>query len=213
MPPIPPTSSSTKPAPLFALAKGNTALITGGASGIGLAIAHICRKRGMRVGVVDQNVELLDRAKQDLAHGSPEEVDFYQVDVSQEKQWKMLANDVKQRFGDVDFLVLNAGVGGKGDWGDGEYFQRVCWFLIFFDYEDVELFHLALLKLQTRDTGADTEYLDIPNQSLRRHQRPQHLCPSLPLQVHTQLHRHNRQQTRHHKPTRQSRLQRIQSGG
>jgi short-subunit dehydrogenase len=126
MPPIPPSSTSAKPEPLAALAKGNAALITGGASGIGLAIAHICRKRGMRVGVVDQNVDLLDRAKQDLAYDKPEEVDIYQVDVSQGQQWKMLANDVKQRFGEVDFLVLNAGVGGKGDWGDEEYFQRVC---------------------------------------------------------------------------------------
>jgi hypothetical protein len=25
----------------------------------------------------------------------------------------------------VDFLMLNAGVGGAGEWGDGEYFDRV----------------------------------------------------------------------------------------
>jgi len=121
MPPIP----RSKAAPSPALSSGNTALITGGASGIGLAIAHLCRKKGMKVGIVDRNTALLDRAKKDLAYDKPEDVDIYEVDVSQLKDWKMLANDVNQRFGKVDFLVLNAGVGGKGSWGDDEYFNTV----------------------------------------------------------------------------------------
>jgi short-subunit dehydrogenase len=123
MPPIP--RSSEKPNPTAALAKGNSAIITGGASGIGLAIAHECRKKGMKVGIVDRNVDLLDRAKNDLAYNSPEEVDIYDVDVSNPEDWKKLATDVQQRFGKIDFLVLNAGIGGKGDWGDEEYFNRV----------------------------------------------------------------------------------------
>jgi NAD(P)-dependent dehydrogenase (short-subunit alcohol dehydrogenase family) len=123
MPPIP--HNSQKPIATAVLAKDNVALITGGASGIGLAIAHVCRKKGMKVGIVDRNIELLDRAKKDLAYDSPEDVDIYDVDVSKLLDWKILATDVQQRFGKVDFLVLNAGIGGKGDWGDVEYFDRV----------------------------------------------------------------------------------------
>jgi hypothetical protein len=32
---------------------------------------------------------------------------------------------LREQVGDVDFLMLNAGVGGKGTWGDEEYFDKV----------------------------------------------------------------------------------------
>ena len=42
--------------------------------------------------------------------------------MSQEKEWE----GVKKKVGDVDFLMLNAGVMARGTWGDAEYFQKVC---------------------------------------------------------------------------------------
>jgi NADP-dependent 3-hydroxy acid dehydrogenase YdfG len=42
-------------------------------------------------------------------------------DVGDRGAWKNL----KEQVGDVDFLMLNAGVGGKGSWGDEEYFDKV----------------------------------------------------------------------------------------
>ena len=45
---------------------GSKALITGGASGIGLAVAQSCLKHGMRVSIVDFNQETLDLAKSNL---------------------------------------------------------------------------------------------------------------------------------------------------
>ncbi|KAF2670483.1 NAD(P)-binding protein [Microthyrium microscopicum] len=117
MPPIPKISSqSTLPA---------TALITGGASGIGLAIAHKCRAKGMRVGIVDRNTKLLARAKDDLASGAPEDVLTFDVDVTNTEDWEKLKGDVERAWGQLGFLFLNAGIGGKGDWGDREYFQRI----------------------------------------------------------------------------------------
>lgn len=80
----------------------------------------------MNVGIVDNNGKLLDRAKKELEYGDPSAVDVYEVDVGSDKDWEILARDVKGAFGKVDFLVLNAGVGGKGDWGDGGYFRTVC---------------------------------------------------------------------------------------
>lgn len=96
---------------------GTKALITGGASGIGLAVAQLCLERGMRVAVVDFNKETLDLAKSNLKG----DVQYLQADVSQEQEWK----GIKDKVGDVDFLMLNAGIGAKGTWGDSDYFQKV----------------------------------------------------------------------------------------
>lgn len=96
---------------------GSKALITGGASGIGLAVAQSCLKHGMRVSIVDFNQETLDLARSSLKG----EVECLQADVSQEKEWE----GVKKKVGDVDFLMLNAGVMARGTWGDAEYFQKI----------------------------------------------------------------------------------------
>ncbi|KAF2438125.1 NAD(P)-binding protein [Karstenula rhodostoma CBS 690.94] len=96
---------------------GSRALITGGASGIGLAVAQLCLKHGMRVAVVDFNKETLALAKSSLKG----DVQCLQADVSQEQTWK----GIREKVGDVDFLMLNAGVGERGTWGDSEYFQKI----------------------------------------------------------------------------------------
>ena len=96
---------------------GSKALITGGASGVGLAVAKNCLKHGMRVTIVDFNKEALDLAKSSLQG----ELECLQADISQEQGWK----SVQQKVGDVDFLMLNAGVMATGTWGDSEYFQKV----------------------------------------------------------------------------------------
>ena len=104
-----------------------TALITGGASGIGLAVAQLCRKHGMRVAVVDWNVDYLSKAKSTLLEDKgPEDVETYQIDVSKTNDWKELKDKIGQKFGSTpDFLMLNAGIGVRGNWGDAEYFQKV----------------------------------------------------------------------------------------
>jgi len=108
-------------------AANKTALITGGASGIGLAVAQLCRKHGMRVAVVDWNGDYLSKAKSTLLEDKgAEDVEAYQIDVSKINEWKELKSKVVQKFGGPpDFLMLNAGIGLKGSWGDEEYFQKV----------------------------------------------------------------------------------------
>jgi NADP-dependent 3-hydroxy acid dehydrogenase YdfG len=93
------------------------ALITGGASGIGYAVAELCLKNSMKVTIADFNQETLDLAQKSLTG----DVKCVKTDVGDRSAWKALKDSV----GDVDFLMLNAGVGGSGSWGDEEYFDRV----------------------------------------------------------------------------------------
>jgi NAD(P)-dependent dehydrogenase (short-subunit alcohol dehydrogenase family) len=115
--------------------QGATALITGGSSGIGLAVAQLCLKHGMRVAIADNNSETLRLAKETLsgsAVGGNPDVEAYEADVSEEEEWITLAAKVRDRWtrggaevGVPDFLMLNAGVGTRGSWGDSGYFQKV----------------------------------------------------------------------------------------
>ncbi|KAF2760425.1 short chain dehydrogenase/reductase [Pseudovirgaria hyperparasitica] len=104
-------------------ARANTALITGGASGVGYAVAHLCLKHGMKVAIVDNNAANLAKAKTELKSA---DVETYSVDVSKLEQWTELKSKVdKQLGGRIDLLMLNAGVSGKADWGDAAYFRTV----------------------------------------------------------------------------------------
>jgi hypothetical protein len=93
------------------------ALITGGASGIGYAVAELCLKHSMKVTIADFNQETLDLAEKNLKG----DIKCLKTDVGDRGSWKTL----KEQVGDVDFLMLNAGVGGRGSWGDAEYFDKV----------------------------------------------------------------------------------------
>lgn len=108
-------------------APGSTALITGAASGIGLAIAKLSSSKGMNVFLVDRNAEALDKAEAEVksGKGSGSVVGTAVVDVSQLEQWTGLRDSVTAKFGSVELLVLNAGMGMKGGWGDSNYFRTV----------------------------------------------------------------------------------------
>ena len=108
--------------PPSVFAAGNTALITGGASGVGLAVAKLCRKHGMKLALIDNNSEHLDLAKQTL--GSEPTTETYTMDVSDLSQWAPVRDKVKATFGGVDLLMLNAGTSAKGGWENSNYFQK-----------------------------------------------------------------------------------------
>lgn len=74
--------------------KGGVALITGGASGIGLALAKKCLGYGMRVLIVDKNPETLTQAKESLG-----DVTALETDVSQLEEWQSLRAVVERDFG------------------------------------------------------------------------------------------------------------------
>jgi len=101
-------------------ASGSTALITGGASGVGLAIAKLCDSKGMNVILADRNAEALESAKKQI-NGK---VHTSVVDVANTVDWSRLKEEVARDFGSIELLVLNAGTGMQGSWGDQEYFVK-----------------------------------------------------------------------------------------
>lgn len=105
-------------------APGASALITGAASGVGLAIAKICRSKGMNVLLVDRDAESLEAAKDELS-GAASIVIASVVDVSNPSDWVKLKEVASQTFGTIELLVLNAGTGMRGSWGDEDYFRKV----------------------------------------------------------------------------------------
>ena len=87
---------------------GKTAVVTGGASGIGLAIGEAFVRRGMNVVLADIEAGPL--------HEAAERLGAYAVrtDVGDEESVATLRDAAIERFGQVNVLCNNAGVGGGG---------------------------------------------------------------------------------------------------
>jgi NAD(P)-dependent dehydrogenase (short-subunit alcohol dehydrogenase family) len=93
--------------------EGRVAVVTGGASGIGLAIAHAFARRGCRVMLLDVEAVALEAALRDLRdQGSNADVRGRVCDVSQREAVAEAARETMDVFGRIDFVFANAGVGG-----------------------------------------------------------------------------------------------------
>ena len=89
--------------------QGRTAVITGGASGIGLALAGRAVREGMNVVLADIEEAALDRALVELGPGAARVVGV-RTDVSRRSDVQALADAAFGEFGRVDLLCNNAGV-------------------------------------------------------------------------------------------------------
>ncbi len=101
--PVPLSSSHAE-----AGAASPVAVVTGGAQGIGLAIAQWFIAQGYRVAVLDSNAATLAQAMHSISQ--PHTVLAVQVDVSSEQQVAAAVAQVDAAFGRIDALVNNAGV-------------------------------------------------------------------------------------------------------
>jgi NAD(P)-dependent dehydrogenase (short-subunit alcohol dehydrogenase family) len=111
------------------MSPGNVAVITGGASGIGLAAATHYAGIGMKVCIADIGAERLDAAAAGLAtvaRGGAADVMAASVDVSRFDDLAGLEDAVKKKFGGTDVLMNNAGIGPDStSFGPLENWQRI----------------------------------------------------------------------------------------
>ena len=87
--------------------EGKVAVITGGNSGIGLAMAEEFQRQGASVAIFGRNQQTLDEAAASLGAG----VLVVQGDVTKSADLDRLYAESTKRFGKIDILVANAGIG------------------------------------------------------------------------------------------------------
>jgi 3-oxoacyl-[acyl-carrier protein] reductase len=88
---------------------GKVALITGAASGMGRATAHLFADEGARVAVVDRDGDGVKRVVDEIL-GAGGDAHGWTVDLAEAKRIPVLVREVVERFGALDILVNNAGV-------------------------------------------------------------------------------------------------------
>jgi len=89
---------------------GKTALVTGGAGGIGWATACELARVGAEVAICSKPGTTLDEAANLIVESGYKNIHCYQADVSSETDMLSLFGELSARFNQLDFLVNNAGI-------------------------------------------------------------------------------------------------------
>jgi L-fucose dehydrogenase len=126
--------------------KGKVVVITGGAKGIGAAIAWTCVREGCLVAILDKDKDAGEQLKAEL-HAESATAELIVTDLSAAESCRAAVDSVAQKLGRIDALVNNAGINdGVGlERGTPEQFigslQRNL-----FHYYDMAHFALPFLK-------------------------------------------------------------------
>jgi 2-keto-3-deoxy-L-fuconate dehydrogenase len=127
---------------------GKTAIVTGGGSGIGRAVAKVFARQGAIVHIIELNLRNAEHTvKEILADGG--QAQAYACDVSKQQQ----VSEVFNQIGEVNLLVNNAGIAhvGKAATTNEEDFDRVYQINVKGAYNCV---HAALPLMQSKGGGA-----------------------------------------------------------
>ncbi len=104
------------------------AVVTGGSSGIGLAISRELARSGANLVIVnDVNIDEGKRVSEELAREFGIQTMYVKADVSNEEDVERLFREVKQSFGRIDVLVNDAGIADDAliDKMDSDKWKRV----------------------------------------------------------------------------------------
>ena len=103
---------------------GKVTIVTGGAQGIGRAIAELLAQQGSNVVVADIQMEKAEATANEIAANTGQQAIAVQVDVADSDSAKAMIDSAIAEFGRVDILVNNAGITrdnlimrmGEGEW-------------------------------------------------------------------------------------------------
>jgi len=105
--------SSSHDGALPRIGQRRVALVTGGASGIGRGLVEELLDRGLSVAAGDVNDGHLSALRDDLACHRPRLMTLH-LDVAEPSDWSRAVAQIEARFGAIDILCLNAGIGILG---------------------------------------------------------------------------------------------------
>jgi len=130
-----------------ALAPGRVAVITGAASGIGLAAARRFASLGMKLCLADLSADALARAAAEIG---AKDVLTVATDVSKLESVQALKNEAYAAFGEVAVLMNNAGTApGGGPWDHIDRWKRVLDVNLWGVIHGVQIFAPAMLAQKT----------------------------------------------------------------
>jgi NAD(P)-dependent dehydrogenase (short-subunit alcohol dehydrogenase family) len=93
--------------------KGRVGMVTGGARGIGKAIALGFLREGAKVAIIDSDKERLEMLKKETGK-EKQEVTVIPCDITKSGEVKEMVERVRKEFGRIDILVNNAGIIRRG---------------------------------------------------------------------------------------------------
>ena len=124
---------------------GKVVMVTGAASGIGLATAKAFRQKGAELVILDLTRESLDRAAEELGGN----VLAITCDVTSRAEVRAAFDAACRRFGGVDIIVSNVGVAIQGRIGDvSDELLRKSFEINFFSHQSIAQDAVRVMKLQ-----------------------------------------------------------------
>ena len=100
---------------------GKTAFITGAASGMGRACAHLFAREGANVAVTDLNAEGALEVARDIQAAGYDNVRAWALDVGDGDEIKRVVNEAADHFGGLEILINNAGYANFAPLEDDHY--------------------------------------------------------------------------------------------